>query len=309
MSVVVTGAAGFVGGALLPELAAAGHAVVAVDRRPTPPAAGSPVPARTPGAVRRVVADLLDPRRRAELAGLLGQADAVVHLAGCPGVRDDAPDVALRRDRDNVRTARLVCALTPPDTPVVVLSSSSVYGGACGRACRETDPLAPRGGYAASKVAVEGVCAARAEHGRVLVVRPFTLLGAGQRPDMAVSLWADAVRRGTPVTVYGSLDRTRDLTCVRAAARGIQDLLAAGATGTVNLGSGRPRSLAELLGCVEDAVGRAADVRVLPAPEREVRDTWADTARLRTLVGWAPRTDLAAAVRDAVGAPAGVGAR
>ncbi|HET7477666.1 MAG TPA: NAD(P)-dependent oxidoreductase [Dermatophilaceae bacterium] len=298
MTIAVTGAAGFVGTALLRQLCASGARVVAVDRRP--------LPACTRGlpGVQEHRADLLDPRQRARLAAAFRVAEAVVHLAGSPGVRDGGPDVAVRRDRDNVQATRLVCELTPRDTQLVVLSSSSVYGGSAGRACREDDRLAPQGGYARSKVAVEDVCAARAGGGRVLVVRPFTLVGAGQRPDMAVSRWASAIRAGRPVVVYGSLDRTRDLTCVSEAVRGIRGLVQRGVTGTVNLGTGRPRTLADLLAAVADAVGLPHRLDVRPAPAREVADTWADTARLRAWLGWAPRTDLVAAVRAGVGAGA-----
>lgn len=301
----MTGAAGFVGNALLAELdAAAGpddtvgeaasDTVTTVDRRALPD-----------GTAPDLRCDLLDPAWRERLRAAFGAADAVVHLAGCPGVRDDRSDVAVRRALDNVGTAELVCALTPLDVPVLVLSSSSVYGGSFGGPSRETDALAPRGGYARSKVEVEAACARRAAAGgAVLVVRPFTLLGAGQRADMAVSLWAEAIRAGRPVSVLGSLARTRDLTCARQAARALRELAVMGATGTVNLGGGRPRTLADLLGAVERAVGARATVRVRPAPPREVSGTWAHTGRLATLLGWVPETDLDDAVARAVAQPA-----
>ncbi len=148
--VVVTGAAGFLGRHVVAALLDDGHRVLGLDRRPWAPHPGE-------AAVRT---DLLD----AEAAPVLGHATAVVHLAGCPGVRDDRPDAGRWRWRDNVLATQAVLDATPRDVPLVVTSSSSVYGGAgsptAPRACRETDTRRPRGGYARSKAAVEDLCAA-----------------------------------------------------------------------------------------------------------------------------------------------------
>lgn len=289
MTLVVTGASGFVGAAVVRQLLAEGEDVLTVDRHPLGPGLG--------GADHHLLDLAGDP---GPLHDVLAAADAVLHLAGCSGVRDDRPGIEARRRRDNVEAIAAVCALTPAATPLVVTSSSSVYGGAGDRASREADPLRPRGGYARSKVAVEQVCARRASRGHVLVVRPFTVVGEGQRADMALSTWAEAILRAEPVRVFGGLERTRDLTCVREAARALTGLARSGATGTVNLGTGAPRSLAEMVGALEDALGARAHVRVEAAAAREVRDTWADTARLESLLGWTPRTDLLAAVARAV---------
>jgi nucleoside-diphosphate-sugar epimerase len=297
VSVVVTGSSGFVGRTVVAELVRRGRTVVAVDRRPAPAVgptgapAGSTVPLVLTG-------DLL---HRDELVdAALDSASAVLHLAGCPGVRDDAPDVERRRHRDNVLATARVLAAVPHHVPVVVASSSSVYGGSTGRPSRESDRLAPRGGYARSKVAVEDLCARRAAAGgRVTVVRPFTVVGEGQRPDMAVARWLAAAYDDRPLEVYGSLERTRDLTDVREVGRVLATLAEPGCapTGVLNVGTGRPHTLAELVDAVADATGRAVRTRLTPAATVEPADTWADTARLRSVVGFVPRTDLSDVVR------------
>ena len=298
MSVVVTGSAGFIGRALVRRLHAAGHAVVAIDR-----AEHRTREAEAPG-VTRLVADLLDGDPLVETA--LRDADAVVHLAGCSGVRDSSSGVEGRRERDNVWATRAVCETVPPDVPLLVTSSSSVYGGArFGRASHESDRLHPRGGYARSKVGAETVCAGRAEAGgHVLVVRPFTVVGEGQRPDMALSRWAGAARAGHPLRVFGSLQRTRDFTCVREVVRGLDALLHRGATGVVNLGSGRPRTLQEAVDALAAALATDLSVEVEPAADIEVPATWADTRRFEALTGFRPHTDLRDVVaRFLAGAP------
>jgi nucleoside-diphosphate-sugar epimerase len=292
MAVVVTGAAGFVGDAVVTQLLRAGERVVGVDRLPV---------ARRPW-VRSIQADLND--RDPEVVAALRRADAVIHLAGCPGVRDRRPDIAhrRRRDKDNVDATRAVLASTPAVVPLVVVSSSSVYGGArFGRASREDDPLQPMGGYAESKVSAERVCKTRLDTGGPTVVaRPFTAVGEGQRPDMALSRWVEAARAGRPLRVLGGVHRTRDFTDVRDVARAITALL--GSAGIVNVGTGRPRALAQAIEAVAAAVGVDPVVDVVPAATDEVSDTWADPSRLRELTGLQPCTDLRDVAARIVGA-------
>lgn len=287
MTVAVTGTAGFLGRAVVARLVALGRPVLGVDRLPTP--------VQGPGH-RQLCLDLLDGDGRA--AAALRSARGVIHLAGCPGVRDRRPDIAWLRHRDNVLASAAVLAAAGLEVPTVVATSSSVYGGTAeGRACREDDPLRPRGGYARSKAAVEALCEAHnAAGGTVVLARPFTVAGEGQRPDMALALWIEAARGGRPLRVLGSPDRTRDITDVHQVARALVDLLDAGVPGPVNVGTGVGHTLASMIAAVSAELGRAVSIEIEPASHDEVRDTLADTTRLRELIGWAPSTDLRALV-------------
>ncbi len=304
-SVAVTGAAGFLGGHVVDALLAGGHRVWGIDRRPAPArladrtglvwlqaeVTAAPGPAGGPAA------------GAGEVRAALRAAGAVLHLAGCPGVRDASGDVEHRRRRDNVDATAVVLDHTPLGTPVLVTSSSSVYGGSkWARPSVETDPVDPRGGYAASKVLTERLCAARrTAGGAVLVVRPFTLAGERQRPDMAIAQWIDAARAGRPLRIFGAPERTRDVTDVHQAADVLVRLVAPGRqwpadAGTVNVGTGRSHTLTQLADAVRAATGRDVPVVVEPAAPVEVRHTLADTRRLQSLVDVVPSTDLAALV-------------
>lgn len=293
---VVTGAAGFIGQVLVRMLLDAGTPVIGVDRRPQPAGDG----------LVTIAADVLDddPLVRAALRS----AQAVYHLAGCPGVRDDGPDVELRRRRDNPLAVAAVLDAVTRATPVVVTSSSSVYGGARGgyhdpRPCAETDPVSPRGGYARSKVEVERVCAARlADGGTVTIARPFTAAGEGQRPDMALARWISAAREGRPLQILGSPDRMRDVTDVRDVARTLIALAEVRFRGTVNIGTGVGQPLRAMVETVADVLGMEVEKVVVPAASEEVPATLADTARLRRLTGIRPVTDLRAVVARQVAA-------
>jgi nucleoside-diphosphate-sugar epimerase len=282
---VVTGGAGFIGRILVHELARCGP-VVSIDRRPMAQSDG----------ITAITADLLD--HAPEVRAMLGAAEVVYHLAGCPDVRDARPDAEELRYRDNVLATSAVLSAVPPDTPLVVTSSSSVYGGtADGRACTETDPLHPRGGYARSKLMVERLCEGRLQAGGlVCVARPFTVAGEGQRPGMAVSRWIAAVHAGRPLSLYGSPRRSRDITDVRDAARALAGLGAAGARGLVNIGTGVGHTIERIATAVCTALGVPPRFVMERGHPAEVEHTLADTTRLRGLIGWVPHSDLDALV-------------
>lgn len=287
MVAVVTGAAGFIGSTLLATLARRGP-VVGIDRHPFTP----------PRGATAIVTDLLgcgpetapDPEMRAAL----GQARVVYHLAGCPDVRDPRPDAAHHRYRDNVLATAAVLATVPRQTPLLVTSSSSVYGGSRnGRPSAETDPLHPRGGYAQSKLLVERLCQGRAQAGGlVTVLRPFTVAGEGQRPGMALSRWIEAARSGQPLQLLGSPQRSRDITDVRDVVQVLLDLADRRVCGLVNVGTGVGHTLDDLVAAVRAVLG--VEIRTVLADPHpaEATHTLADTRALRQAIGWVPRTDL-----------------
>lgn len=289
MKALVTGSSGFIGSCLVDELLFAGAEVTGVDRRPRP---GDPA--------RFVPMDLAEANCLPELRKWAGWAEVVFHLAGEVGIRNRAPDIARRRRRNIIEAARMVIAASPPRRRLVAVSSSSVYGGAQtegGRviACREGDRPAPVGEYARRKLEMERLFL---RSGRpVAIARPFTVIGEGQRPDMALSLWMEAVRSGRPLRVLGSLERTRDVTDVRLVAAALTRIAQTGETGVFNLGGGRGRTLREMTEAVFSALGAAAPVIVEPAPPEEAVHTLADAARAARTLGVDLTTDLEDATR------------
>lgn len=289
MKALVTGSSGFIGSCLVDELLFAGAEVTGVDRRPRP---GDPA--------RFVPMDLAEANCLPELRKWAGWAEVVFHLAGEVGIRNRAPDIARRRRRNIIEAGRMVIAASPPGRRLVAVSSSSVYGGAQtegGRviACREGDRPAPVGEYARCKLEMERLFL---RSGRpVAIARPFTVIGEGQRPDMALSLWMEAVRSGRPLRVFGSLERTRDVTDVRQVAAALTRIAQTGATGVFNLGGGRGRTLREMTEAVFSALGADAPVIVEPAPPEEAVHTLADAARAARTLGVDMTTDLEEAAR------------
>lgn len=286
MQAVVTGSAGFIGRHLVDELIARGYRVVGMDRKPRQD---------EPGYEHRTL-DLAAEVTSCAVAEVLQRVDIVFHLAARPGVRGGGPAIEAIRWRDNVLATHNLTSLVPRETPLVVTSSSSVYGGAIGGVpSREHDVLRPRGGYARSKVAMEQVCEQRrARGGLVAVVRPFTVAGEGQRPDMAFSLWMETLKRGLPIRIFGSETRSRDITDVHDAVEGLIRAGERGINRTVNLGTGVGHSLIEMATALLDVSGLDGDMVVGPASTEEADATLADTRVCRELLGFVPTTDLPA---------------
>jgi nucleoside-diphosphate-sugar epimerase len=292
LTVVVTGSSGFIGSHLCSALLAGGETVVGIDR-----AASSDL--------STIRTDLAEPSD--EALDALTNADVVWHLAARPGIRDRLVDIEVKRRRDNVVAAARILRVVPLRTPLVVTSSSSVYGGSLHqgveRPSREADPLRPRGGYARSKVAMEHLCRQReARGGRISIARPFTVAGERQRPDMAIATWIECIRSGERVSLLGSHTRTRDVTDVRDVVRGLIAMAERDVSGVVNLGSGAAHTLEEIVRAVSEALGLPAIVEVLPARREEVVATRADTTRCRELLGIRFETDLRALVKRQVDA-------
>ena len=116
---------------------------------------------------------------------------------------------------------------------------------------------------------------------------------------MAVARWLAAAYADRPLEVYGSLERTRDLTDVREVGAGCSRPRRArpAPIGVLNVGTGRPHTLAELVDAVAEATGRAVRTRLDPGRGRSSRPTPGRHLPTASVVGFVPRTDLDDVVR------------
>ena len=182
---------------------------------------------------------------------------------------------------------------------LVLGSSSSVYGAVAGPV-DEDAPCRPLSPYGASKLAAEAVAAACAGTGlTVAAARLFTVYGPRQRPDMAIGRFAAALLRGRPIVLYGDGLVRRDFTFVDDAVDGLVRVLEAPLTGfqALNLASGQPTPLREVVGLLEGLLGRRARVLLRPLPEGDPPLTWGDIGRARRLLGYAPCVGLEEGLR------------
>jgi UDP-glucuronate 4-epimerase len=301
-AVVVTGGVGFIGQKVTRDLLARGDSVTIVDDFSDAPYPtvnkernARDLTAAFPG-VRVVRACVTD---RAAVGPLVAGADAVLHLAGLAGVRPSFQDPA-RYARVNVEGTAIVYELARAAgvKRFVLASSSSVYGNSTPLPAREDAPaIAPESPYAASKRGAElvlGAMSKRAPDMACVALRFFTVYGARQRPEMAITLFMRAVLAGKPITVFGDGSMKRDFTHVDDIARGVLAALDGARPGVdvINLGSGAPITLADLVDAIGDVAGKKPIVERAPVPLGDVDATFADIARAKERVGWEPRVSL-----------------
>lgn len=300
---LVTGGAGFIGSHLVDLLLSAGEEVVVLDDLndfydPAWKLRNLERASRQPG-FHMVIGDIRD-RAAVDHAFATPSAPVrrVVHLAARAGVQPSVQDPALYADVNVTGTAVLLEACGRAQVErVVVASSSSVYGTACGTPFREEEaadwPVSP---YAASKRANELQCWTFHHLTGIPVVclRFFTAYGPRNRPDMAAYRFARAILDGSELTLYGT-DVSRDFTFVEDVVAGVAAAWERGLGFLLcNLGCGRPLPVEQLVTGLECVLGRRAVVRRAPLPAGDVPVTWASTQRAFQALGWQPRTPLEA---------------
>jgi nucleoside-diphosphate-sugar epimerase/GT2 family glycosyltransferase len=295
--VLVTGAAGFVGSNLVDELLARGLDVVGVDNFLDN--YGREIKwanlrsAREQAAFAFHEIDLA----RDELEAVVDGVDAVFHLAARPGVRESWGQHYAEYLTNNVlATQRLLEALrTRADVPLVLASSSSVYGDAADLPVAEDATPAPVSPYGATKLAAEDlVDLYRKSYGlQAVILRYFTVYGPRQRPDMAIHKFIRAILDDEAIVLYGDGEERRDFTYVADAVKATADVLAKGLTsGTYNVASGKTVSLAELTAALEKVLGKEARITRAPHQRGDVRATHGDISALRKAIGYDPATSF-----------------
>jgi UDP-glucuronate 4-epimerase len=282
---VVTGAAGFVGSHLAEALLAAGHEVVAVDCFTDyyDVALKEENAAAFPVARLDLAADPLD----------LSGADGVFHLAAQPGVRSFGDAFPLYVRQNVLASQRVFEAAARDGVRVVYASSSSVYGDAATYPTPEETPPAPLSPYGVTKLAGEHLARAYAAGFGLdaVVLRYFNAFGPRQRPDMAFTRIAGALAEGRAFDLYGDGRQTRGFTYVSDVVAATVAAMERG-SGTYNVGGGVEASMLETIALLERLAGRRLEVRELPPAPGDQRRTSADTTRIRTELGWAPRVSL-----------------
>jgi nucleoside-diphosphate-sugar epimerase len=294
----VTGGLGFIGSSLCHTLLDEGFEVRCVDDLSgtyAPGAAAAPAgsgelqaPAGTgPAAAAALASRGADVRIAGARPSHLRGVDAAIHLAALPGVRTRRPAAAIHAANVEL-PARLARAAARRGARFVLASSSSVYGNAERLPTPEDAPPSLLGSYAASKVAAEA--AVLAAGGDPVIVRPFTVYGPGQRPEMAVARWIAALDSGDPLPWRAAPGTARDFTYVDDAVAGLIAALIRGRSGEAYNVSGR-RSV--LLRRVLDLVAPDAELRELPPSPADALVTAGCGRKAEAELGYSPRVDLA----------------
>ena len=305
MTVIVTGAAGFIGMHTAQRLLDRGETVVGVDNFNTyyDPALKPARSARLEGspAFRMVRMDISDAGGFAALVRETG-AKRIVHLAAQAGVRYSIENpFAYQQANLAGHLSVLEAARHNGIEHLVYASSSSVYGDRPldGAGFSESDPTsAPVSLYAATKKANELMSHSYARlYGLPQSgLRFFTVYGPWGRPDMAYFSFTQKILAGEPIEVFGEGRMARDFTYVDDIVDGIVGVLdrppAGNAPRVLNIGDSRPVGLMDMISTLETALGREAVKVFRPMQPGDVTATFADVSALRALTGYDPKVPL-----------------
>jgi UDP-glucuronate 4-epimerase len=301
LHVLVTGAAGFIGGHLCRVLLDDGCAVTGVEA--FAPYYDRSIKERHIAAVvghprfALIEADVRAPDAWHDAAT---RADVVVHLAARPGVRASfrAPVATMEINAGGTAAVLETCRRAGVSR-LVIGSSSSVYGEVRGAAREEGSTVRPLSPYGVSKRAAELLADAYAVGCgfRTALLRLFSVYGPGQRPDQAFHRFADAMAQGRAVEQFGDGGSARDYTYVTDAVRGIVAAIhwtggAEPRAEAFNIGSGRPVPLRDALGLLGTALRVEPRVRQTAARRGDPYRTHADLAKAGTVLGYAPSVTL-----------------
>ncbi len=311
MAVLVTGVAGFIGFHVASALLDRGEEVIGVDivNAYYDPSLKEARLRQIEGrhGYRFVKADIAELEQIRAIAQEHGQRiTGVVHLAAQAGVRHSltAPFDYVRA---NLVGHMVMLEVARHDLPelksFVYASSSSVYGGNDKTPFSVDDPVErPVSLYAATKRADELMSYAYAHLYQIpqTGLRFFTVYGPWGRPDMAAYIFADAIAKGRPITLFNHGQMQRDFTYIDDIVAGVLAALdrppapdEQGVPARVyNLGNHRPNDLKTFVRIIEQEMGRDAVIKLAPMQPGDVPATFADIEASRRDLGFEPVTPL-----------------
>lgn len=297
-TILVTGAAGFIGSHLVERLLERGERVVVIDdfNDYYDPAIKE---ANVAGFVGRADVIRGDIRDAALLLDVCGRysPDVVVHLAARAGVRPSVAQPQLYLDVNVTGTLNVLEAVRHCGTRRLIFAGSSSVYGSNTPPFREDQPLLnPISPYAATKIAGEALCRTYAAlYGiQVTVLRFFTVYGPRQRPDLAIHKFTRLIDEGKPIPVYGDGSMRRDHTYIDDILQGILAALSytGGPFEVFNLGESDTVPLTRLIETIEAALGKKAILDHQPVPPGDVPITHADISKAQRVLGYRPTTRI-----------------
>jgi len=310
----LTGGAGFIGSHLAERLVGTGHTVVALDDLSTGRQANVDHLLGRPGFDLEIGSVTDAPR----VTELMDRCDATVHLAAAVGVRLIV-EQPVHTIETNVRGTEVVLAAAAPKRkPVVIASTSEVYGKSARVPFAEDDDLVlgatvhSRWAYACSKALDEWLALAYAREKQVpvIIARLFNTVGPRQtgRYGMVLPSFAAQAVRGEPLTVFGTGEQTRCFAHVSDVVHAIQRLIETpSAVGQVfNIGSDHEVTINRLADMVRQAAASRSPITHTPYAEayaegfEDMPRRIPDLNKLRRTIGFRPSTSLEQIIADVV---------
>jgi len=301
-TILVTGGAGFIGSHLCERLLNDGGRVVCLDNFDN--FYDPNIKIKNVEAIARKYSEQFelvtgDIRNHDHLMGIFQkiQIDSIVHLAARAGVRPSIVEPLLYEDVNIRGTIGLLEACKEHKIRnLIFASSSSVYGENQRVPFSERDldiqPISP---YGATKRAGELLCYSFHHlYGmNIACLRIFTAYGPRQRPEMAIHKFTRLIDQGEKIPLFGDGSSRRDYTYIDDLIEGILGVIHYHKGFEVyNLGESQTTSLKELIGLIESALGKKANIEVLAPQPGDVSITYADISKAKQMLKYRPKVEM-----------------
>lgn len=228
----------------------------------------------------------------------------VVHLGAYAGVRYSVENPSIYEQVNVGGTLALLEAVRKhPVDRFLLISSSTVYGRGAAIPFREDQPLGiPASPYGSSKRAAElmGLTYHQLHKVPVVCLRPFSVYGPRLRPDLALTIFADAIENGRRFPLFGDGTILRDYTHVSDICRGLFNALYVdGIDGEVfNLGHSEPVEIRRIIEMIEESLGKKAQIERLPERPEDLPVTYADLTRAEDRLQYSPKVPIAEGIDE-----------
>lgn len=305
MKIIVTGAAGFIGAHVAKYLAEAGNEIFCLDNFSNYYSIDFKK-ARienllSPNGIKVENIDLCD-REKIENYVRLKNPEMVIHLAAQAGVRLELSDSHKYTNANLSGFSNILQSTVLNEVPYFIYaSSSSVYGDSTNHPYKESElGLKPLSFYGATKLSNEILAEALTSHSKTKSrgLRFFTVYGPWGRPDMAYFRLIQSLLNKTEFTLFGDGTLRRDFTFIDDAVESIyllsQNIIKNELKNSdiVNIGGGRPYSMNQLIEIVNTFSSEKLRIRKTESFNGDVKETIADSAKLKDLTGYVPLTSL-----------------
>lgn len=326
-TILVTGAAGFIGYHLCEALLKAGHKVIGLDNindyydvnlkyarlsqlaiaREDAQVFDAVTSSTTHGTQMQFVRTHLEDRKALPELFKEFKFDMVCNLAAQAGVRYSLENPEAYIDSNiNGFLNVLECCRHHDVKRLVYGSSSSIYGNSDKVPFNESDNVdKPISLYAATKKANELMAHTYSHlYGiETIGLRFFTVYGPWGRPDMAMFLFTDAIINNRPIKVFNNGDLSRDFTYIDDIIKGVSSTILEDSNDTslnklYNIGNSAPVQLMDFIKSIENNLGVVAEKEMLPMQAGDVNQTWADVSRLQKDYNYKPNTSIGKGVKD-----------
>src|SRR4030043_1874622 len=301
-NILVTGGAGFIGSHLCERLLGGGGKVIFLynfDSFYDPHIKiknTEGMQKKFPNLFELVTGDIRNPDH---LKGIFqkNKIDLIIHLAAQAGVRPSITQPLIYQDV-NIRGTIVLLEVCKEYgvKDFIFASSSSVYGENQRVPFSEDDldiqPISP---YGATKRAGELLCYSYHHlHGmNIACLRIFTAYGPRQRPEMAIHKFTRLIDRGEKISIYGDGSSRRDYTYIDDLIEGMLAVIHHNRGFEIyNLGESQTTSLKELIGLIEEALGKKANVEMVELQPGDVSITYANITKARQRLGFHPKINM-----------------